>query len=108
MTPKPQDRKTVASAHIAGTVVRARGLPRNKKTGAGGGYRVTVRTTQWMASDGRGHPADPVEVFVRPPLVSPYCGEPAVGSIVAFEVEIWEGGEQSPTCVASRLAPLDF
>jgi hypothetical protein len=105
MIPTDRDVQFEASATLIGTVRKARALPRNKKTGAGGGYRASVDVVTWRAADGRVCPDQPVEVFVRPPLVEPSVDEPAVGTMVGFEVRIHdvEGG---PTYVAVRTLPM--
>lgn len=105
MSASDQNLEASITATLNGTVQRSRSLPRNKKTGAGGGYRVTVEVSDWRASDGRQRPAHPVEVYVRPPLVDPFVDEPSVGTIVRFEVRV--GGDQSPTYIATQILPVE-
>jgi hypothetical protein len=68
------------TATVAGEVMRTRTLPQNKRTGAGGGYVMTLAVSAWDASDGRAPPAAPVKIQARPPLVPAYGAEPAVGA----------------------------
>lgn len=105
MSASDQNLEASITATLNGTVQRSRSLPRNKKTGAGGGYRVTVEISDWRASDARLRPTHPVDVYVRPPLVDPFVDEPGVGTNVRFEVRI--GDDPSPTYIATQILPVE-